>query len=163
MQLRCVQTAEKARHSVCVTRMSSTGWVPNLTILPALGARSCPLPPTTSFTEASETAGGFRNRMTGYRNDISEPMKPPPKIQKTILRRAGGIFSPPLSHGHTEPPPVGGQNPNPTVAARTGNGARKILLSIMDVASVTRSSGAAPCRKIEENHSCGRAVSEGQR
>jgi len=65
VQFRCVHTAENAFHSVSLIRTSRAGLFPNFTILPELGLRSCALPASTSFTEASETAGGFTKRTTG--------------------------------------------------------------------------------------------------
>ena len=51
------------------------------------------------------------------------PPKPPPKIQKTILRRACGILASPLSYGHMEPSRAGGQNPTRPLLPGQFNGA----------------------------------------
>src|SRR5664279_3575019 len=65
VQARCVQTAEKAFHSVSLTRIRMAGLLPNLTTLPEFGLRSCTLPASTSLTETSPILGGSRKRATG--------------------------------------------------------------------------------------------------
>src|SRR5579883_716533 len=75
-----------------LTRTSSAGLLPNLTILPEFGLRSATLPPDTSSTAASVTWGGFRKRITGYRKEISEAATPPPTSHDNSDRRLCSEF-----------------------------------------------------------------------
>src|SRR5262250_2944962 len=104
VQFRWVQMAENALNSPVEVRTSIPGRLPNLKILAELGLSSFEEPASTLFCCDSLSAGGIKNRITGYAIDntvaprlvlnkwsmnerLVEPAMSPPDEHSAVARK----------------------------------------------------------------------------